>query len=426
MRQNPTLQNQIHSYERAKKIAHSGTREERTEIAGQLETPPEILYFLAQDPETSVRLNVAQNSVTPIQADEILSKDPDTTVREKVAEKLFKETSDLSFLNDPRKKEAANHIIENFAHDPSSKIRRLLARAVKMLSELSHKLALLLAQDPDADVSVPLLKYSPVLKSQDLKNMVRHSKNAPHITPAIAQRHEIEEIVCDEIVHQEDELAVSMLLSNIGAKLSQDAYDVITDKVQTHPDWQEPLAARGGLPETTIKRLALVISGTLLKTLVSRNHIAPSAMNDVLGVIKERVLSGEIENEIFDALQLTPQDPLSPYERAKYDYLEGSLTEEFIESALLKGEQAYVTGAIAIMARAPYEAVQKAITMQHAKALMSFIWRGGLSARLGLEVQKRMAKMTGQKVLYPRNGTEFPLTEREMLWQLELFTDLAG
>lgn len=424
--QNSLTKSQLAAYEAARKIAYSGAPEDRVELACRATTPPEILYYMARDVHEDVRINVAANTSTPIQADEILSNDASPQVRERVAEKLFREGADLNFLNDPRKAQSTNQILENFSKDPSPKIRSLLAEAVKMLASLSKRVAKLLAQDPEEEVATPILKYSPVLGPQDLQEIITTQNQASFKSAAIAQRHEVEDVVCEEIINHGDDLAVSMLLSNIGAKISQDAYETITDKVREHPQWQEPLSSRGGLPDVTIKKLALVLSGSLLRTLVTRNHISPGAMKDVMNVVKERVMSGEIENEIFDALQSAPNEPLSPYERAKYDYLNGLLTEDYIEEALGRGEQPYVVGAIAVMARAPYDAVQKAVNMQHAKALMSFIWRGGLSAKFGLEVQKRMAKMAGQKILYPRNGDEFPLTEREMLWQLELFTDLAG
>jgi len=424
--QNAATKAQMAAYEAARKVAYAGEIEDRLDLASQTSTPPEILYYLARDPHDSVRVSVASNASTPIQADEILSHDANPQVRERVAEKLFRDGADLSFLNDPRKAQSTNQILENFSKDPSPKVRSLLAEAVKMLSTLSKRVAMLLAGAPEEEVATPILKYSPSLGTPELQEIITSGGPTSFKSTAIAQRHEVEDVICEEIINQGDDLAVSMLLSNIGAKISQDAYEVITDRVKDHPDWQEPLSSRGGLPDVTIKKLALILSGSLLRTLVSRNHISPGAMKDVMGVIKERVMSGEIENEIFDALQNAPNEPLSPYERAKYDYLNGQLSEESIEEALNRGEQPYVVGAIAVMARAPFDAVQKAVNMQHAKALMSFIWRGGLSAKFGLEVQKRMAKMAGQKILYPRNGDDFPLTEREMLWQLELFTDLAG
>ena len=47
--------------------------------------------------------------------------------------------------------------------------------------------------------------------------------------------------------------------------------------------------------------------------------------------------------------------------------------------------------------------------------------RAGLSMRLARQIQLRLAQVPPKDVLNPRESTLYPLSDRDMVWQLEFF-----
>ena len=75
-------------YERAKNLATSQDLKERRRLAEDHLTPPEILFFLAEDDNREIRETVAANTATPRRADQFLAKDESDDVRSIVARKV--------------------------------------------------------------------------------------------------------------------------------------------------------------------------------------------------------------------------------------------------------------------------------------------------------------------------------------------------
>ena len=48
------------------------------------------------------------------------------------------------------------------------------------------------------------------------------------------------------------------------------------------------------------------------------------------------------------------------------------------------------------------------------------------AVRLAVQLQLRMDGIAPNQVLHPRTGTDYPLSEDEMTWQLEFFAGLVG
>ena len=65
-----------------------GNHDERRELAQRGDVRPEILYYLASDPDTEVRRNIARNNKAPRHADLLLAKDEKDEVRIDVAGKI--------------------------------------------------------------------------------------------------------------------------------------------------------------------------------------------------------------------------------------------------------------------------------------------------------------------------------------------------
>ncbi|MBV8651458.1 MAG: hypothetical protein JO255_08325, partial [Alphaproteobacteria bacterium] len=62
-------------YDESKRLSASGNAAERRRVAEHDGVRPELLYYLANDPDPTVRAAVAANQATPVQADLILARD---------------------------------------------------------------------------------------------------------------------------------------------------------------------------------------------------------------------------------------------------------------------------------------------------------------------------------------------------------------
>ena len=78
----------IVGYDEAKAMASGEDPEKRRRLAISETAPPEVLYFLAEDAEPSVRMCIAGNAATPRLADAILVHDKDLEIRCELAVKI--------------------------------------------------------------------------------------------------------------------------------------------------------------------------------------------------------------------------------------------------------------------------------------------------------------------------------------------------
>ena len=153
-------------YGNVKDLASHPDAEVRVQLASSLDTPAEILYFLAADPSPEVRRAVAENSTTPRQADTLLSSDSDYTVRCELARKIV----GAGLPEDDRSQlwRMGFTILETLARDTLVRVRRTLAEAIKNQPSAPRPVILELARDPEKEVASPILRNSPVLTERDL------------------------------------------------------------------------------------------------------------------------------------------------------------------------------------------------------------------------------------------------------------------
>ncbi len=82
-------------YEESKSLVQSRDPADRKRVAADQQVKPEVLYFLANDPDPGVRMAVARNQATPVQADVILAREAQETVRADLAAKIARFAPDL-------------------------------------------------------------------------------------------------------------------------------------------------------------------------------------------------------------------------------------------------------------------------------------------------------------------------------------------
>lgn len=405
-------------YEQAKKIAETGSSEDKIQLTQRENIPPEILYYLASDEDPKVRAAIASCKQTPYQADYILAEDSHEEVKKCLITKVADQAQSLNRLLDPEKGEVVDAILTQLASDESVSIRRVLVKAIKRIANLSRKLVLKLARDDDEEVAQSMVQSSPVLEEDDLDMLIREARGP--VISAVASRHKVSEHTSESVVGADYSPAVTHLLSNKAARMSEETLHFIADQAGSHEDWQEVFVTREGLSLDVIKKLSLVISNSLIKVMLEHNYLDESQVQEVVAVVQGRIESGELDEDVLKILAEPPEPFSSAYDRAKDDFLKGALHEDdLLKKMLEEDERAYVIGAVAVLSQVPYDLVIREVNAKNTRGLMAIIWKSGLSPQFGVEFQLKMAHVDVKKLLYPKED-EFPMTESELDWQLEL------
>ncbi len=394
------------SYETAKQMAQSEDLQERRRVAADVLTVPEILYFLTDDADASVRRRVAENRSTPRQADLKLTADKDEAVRLALASKIAALVPSLPAGALDKVQELTLEVLRALAHDSAVKVREILAEALHSVQTVPVDIITTLARDVEIRVAEPVLKNSPLLSDEDLLAIIKSGPIAGALA-AIAKRAVLSETVSENIASREDEEAIAALLANGGAQIREDVLDQLCARAEAQPRWHEPLVNRPRLPLAAIKRLAQFVATQLLEVLKAQPAIAEDTAGEIAELVRARIVR---------------DDPVDdPAAQVKELATQGKLDESAITHALESGQRRFVIAALAELAKTDPATVTRIMTAHSAKGMTALAWKAGLSMRLALQLQTRLAGITPQQALYPKAGSGYPLSDEDLTWQLEFF-----
>ena len=162
-------------YDEAKKLAKAASAVDRGALAARPDTPPEILYYLAEDSDVEVRRTVAANSAAPPHAGLILASDDDDDVRYNMAQQIGRLAPGLDKESRDRIGAVVNEVLETLAQDQVTRVRRILADELKDADNVPAEIIRRLANDTDAGVAGPVLEFSPVLDDEILMEIIQGS-----------------------------------------------------------------------------------------------------------------------------------------------------------------------------------------------------------------------------------------------------------
>ena len=403
-------------YEAAKRIAADGTPADRRHLAARTDIRPEILYYLAEDPDADVRRAVAGNPVTPVHAGPLLVGDRDEAVRCALAERFARLLPQVGDDGDSRAARIAAEVVERLARDQLPRVRRILAEALKHASGVPGHVVRLLATDEDAAVACPVLEFSPLLDDATLIEIVADGPD-PLALAAIARRRELAAPVSDALVDAGEESAIAILLANPSAQIREETLDRLVERAAEVPQWHAPLVRRPRLSPRAVRGLARVVAATLLTELANRADLDPDTAAAVAAAVRARLDRDLPDLGISDSADM-PDEPAET--RARRLYETGALDETALLDALDRGDRAFAAIALALMAGIADEPVRKAVSLKNAKAIVALAWKAGLAMRTAVQLQLRLGRLPPPSVLNARGGTDYPLDEDEMRWQLEL------
>lgn len=400
-------------YEHEKAIAKSQDVQQRMKLAKSPKTHQEILYFMAEyEPDPEIRRAIAENLATPIQASGIMSRDKSIDVRLGLAERLIRLLPELSKEDHSQLYAVAVQALGALAMDEVLKIRKVLSSALKDHAYAPPAVVSQLARDIEREVAEPILRFCAVLPDDVLLDIL---KSSPHswAVQAIAGRKRVSEPVSVAVVDTGDVPAVRELLRNADAKISLDLLKDIVARARELPEWQEPLALRKGLPPEIAQALAGFAHESVRQILIRQSDFDRPTVEKVSRLVKRRlayVTATEQAKAISDE---------SPYDRAVRLARAGQLDEELLADAMAMNETDFVIAGLACLVQTSLPNVQRIMALQAAKPVVALCWKAGLSMRMALRIQQEMARIPPRELLYPREGTDYPLTEAELKWQLE-------
>jgi len=402
------------NYDQAKVILENGDVAERQNLAMHEDIEPEILYFLANDKDPLVRREIADNDGTPLQADMILAKDPDEEVRKEVAHKLGRLLPDISVDQQDKLSKMALDILDTLARDQMRDVRAIVSDEIKHARNVPKNVVRRLAEDAESVVSAPVLEYSPLLSDKDLLEIVALGIESGAMT-SIAKRKELPQEVVDAIIESGGENAISALLENKSAKISEKTIDMIAVEAEGHEEWHPPLVDRSNLPVRTVRRIASFVSAALFERLIENNDVEEKAVDEMRMEVRKRIDS----NELLDTETDTARE--KAMERAEKLFKQGKLTEDVVKKAIDVNDSHFTRYAISHMSGLPSEVVTKMLGSGSGKAVTSLCWKAGLKMRTAVQLQRKVAKVRPNSLLRARGGNEYPLTDDDMEWQIEFY-----
>jgi len=385
-------------------------------LAQREDIRPEILYYLAEDEEMEVRRLIALNPATPRQADLLLASDRDEGVRLPLTEKIAKLAPDVSEAERDKIQALTYEALMILSRDQAIKVRQILSETLKDVDGVPCDVIRQLACDMELVVSGPVLQFSPVLSDEDLLEIISSSTHAKGALNAISKRADVSEAVSDAVISTNERSAIADLLGNKSAQIREEALDLLAERAHDIVEWHVPLVKRPQLSSNAAKRMAHYLADNLLKSLEKREDLD----DDVILIIKQEVKK-RIECDSSATAIEADEDIIDPIDEVRQLHEEEKLDEEKLIDWIDESQWQYVIAALSVLSKMRRVKVKKIISSQSAKGMMALAWRAGISANLGESLQFKLAKMPIGNILKATEKGEYPLSEEELSWHLELF-----
>lgn len=395
-------------YDEEKNIAQSSNVAKRLSLAANTKTNQEILYYLADhDPDPKVRMTVLENEAMPLQASRVLAQDPSEDVRLALAKRLVELLPDLSAHQHSKLYAYAVQALGTLALDEVLKVRKALSTTLKDYAMAPPKVAGQLARDVEREVSEPILKYCAALPDTDLLDILAdHPED--WVVEAIAGRKSVSEDVSEAVIDLENLRGGKTLLENDGAKISEGLLHYIIDKARNFPEWHAPMAMRKRLPLSVAREMAEFVDDHVYQLLIGRNDFNEETTKEVAHIFRRRVDFASEDAQEYDAEK-----------RLKEAIKNDEINYESVSDALAMRDYPFLCGALAHLSGLKLEDVKRIFETKAARPIVALTWKAGLNMRMALRLQQEIGHVQPRELIYPKGGTDYPMTTKELEWQFE-------
>ncbi len=421
------LSGQRVTYEQARALLDHPDPAVRLTLAARDDLEPEILYFLARDPDTTVRRALAVNAAAPFKASLLLASDESEDVRHDLADRVGRLVPGLSQDQQAKAWRTIHQVLTLLARDQLPRVRRALAEALKALPDAPHDVVFTLAMDTEASVSAPMLEFSPVLTDEDLQAVILASPMTAQLA-AISRRINVGEEVSNAIVGTGNVDAITALLKNASAQIREETLDAIIDAAPRQASWHEPLVHRPTLNARAALRIAEFVADSFIQNLAARTDIDTETAIILTKIVREKLRREDGKSGLApdDPHAALAEDALRMAGR-QVDTLAGAgkLNPAYILILAAEGVTPLVVASLARLADLPVKAVAEVVRAASAKGMLAVAWAADFSAEDAVQLQVKVARVTPDAVIKPRAGGGFDSTEAELEWQLDMFKDVA-
>ena len=410
------------SYEDAKALAVDGDEKARADLAGRDDVPPEVLYFLADDPSANVRQSIALNASAPEHADLLLAKDNDESVRSSLAEKIAHLSPGLTSDEQNRLRRMTYDALSMLAKDQAPRVRQVLSDALRDIADAPPDVIRRLAWDVEAAVATPVLRFSPILTDEDLIEIIK-AKPSEGCISTVSQRDNVSNAVSSAIVDSSDTEAIAFLLGNESAQIREETLNKVIAQADQIDMWHMPLAMRPQLPTVAAVKIARFVADDILKRMAARKDLTPKVYKAVREVVHKRLGDGEAIMPTVQAVGGDPQagmnvDDDHEFDQAAKMWADGKLDEARVIDAINSGQKKRAMAMMAVMSDLTLRTVERTCSSQNSKGCLAIAWRAGLSASTAEIVQEKLADISPGKVLYANKG-EYSISEQDLVWQID-------
>jgi uncharacterized protein (DUF2336 family) len=394
----------------------SGNEAARVRQSASAATLPAALQCLAYDPSATVRATLAMNPAASSQVNSILASDQDERVRVLLGRKLAALTPSLTDAAQTRLQQETMETLTALVADEAERVRASIAETVKHMADAPRAIILQLARDTAVMVCEPVIRFSPVLTSQDLIALIVAAPS-PGTIMAAARRQRIDTAVSDAIVDAANSEAIGALLANPSAQIREVTLDALVARATQQTEWHEPLVRRPCLPTRTARALSEIVTNHLLEVLLARGDLDAALSDDIRDRLVGAIGPEPVTEEASEQAMLTKASTMCDA---------GELDDDAILNAVHQGDANLVSAMLAVKAGVSLTVIEQASALRSAKGLVSLSWKAGLSMRVAVALQTLVARLQPDAVLYPRAGGGFPMSVQEMRWQLEFMCRAAS
>ncbi len=402
-------------YEESKRLSVSTDVSDRQRVAEHTSVRPELLYYLANDPDPRVRAAVAGNEATPVQADLLLARDREAAVREDLAHKISRLAPGLTATEQDRLRKMTYEVLEILVRDEIVRVRQIIAETLKDVVDAPPEIIQRLARDCEIAVAGPILQFSPILSDEDLLAIISGDPVAG-TRRAVASREPLRETVSDAIGTSGDVDAITALLANPSAQIREEMLDQLIDLAPSHLPWHAPLVHRPRLRGDSARRLARFVATSLLSVLRDRRDFDPATTQEISATVMARVAEEGADPPV-------ERDPtVAALKRARQMKAQKKLDDVAVDKALDQGDRVFARAALAVLAGLPVDAVDRVFAAHSAKGIVALAWQAQLKMHTAVRLQTGFAHLPRPSVIKALPDGGYPMTEDAMRWQIEFLT----
>ena len=296
-----------------------------------------------------------------------LMADPSAETRVETSAKIADQFTAGELTESERK--IAEDIFRVLLKDAEVRVREALSVHLKSSRDMPHDVAIALAKDVDS-VALPMIKFSEVLTDEDLIEIVRGNSSARQI--AVAQRPRVSETVADALIDTGNETAVSHLVSNEGADLTERALGRVINEYESSTQVSDSLNRRANLPAAISEQLVEAITHKLQDYLTEKQELPTDVASNLILQARERATMSLVQ---FGSTDKELDTLVSQLHRKR------RLTPSLLLRALSVGDIGFFERAISTLAEVPLQNTRLLIHDQGKLGLESVYLKASLPKR---------------------------------------------